>query len=53
MVGVDVTLIQLARAYTVFTQNGYILPIKISFFDRAGQNSNIFRIRGRNGENAR
>lgn len=40
--GVDVTLIQLARAYTVFTQNGYILPIKISFLDRAGQKTPIF-----------
>ena len=40
--GVDVTLIQLARAYTVFTQNGYILPIKISFLDRVGQKTPIF-----------
>ena len=41
--GVDVTLIQLARAYTVFTQNGYILPIKISFLDRVGQKPQYFQ----------
>ena len=40
--GVDVTLIQLARAYTVFTQNGYMLPVKISSLDREGQKTPIF-----------
>ena len=40
--GVDVTLIQLARAYTVFTKAGYILPVKISDVDRGGTKSPIF-----------
>ncbi len=40
--GVSVTLLQLARAYSVFARNGDLIPLRISKEDRFGKSITVF-----------